>query len=271
MALAVALPLAGCADGKADASQQSATTTAAPATVSADTGSIAGTIVDDEQSPVVNAIVGLIDQPDREATTDGAGKFTFNDLAPGDYKVAAQKLGYDSISRQVTVTAGEVAEVVFVMNVLQIEETYHDTIIYDGFFSCGASSPVLTVACRTTVDGQDKTSFSTNVSEGVMTFIDAMTWQSSAPGTAKILRNVVSVASPGSGSGNTNGVSPNIVRLDEPKTKDKTKVNHVVWIGWTSTSDPTQVVVVVYQQKFNIVTSVFYGEEAPEDYTGLVE
>ncbi|MBI2078378.1 MAG: hypothetical protein HYT80_08445 [Euryarchaeota archaeon] len=61
--------------------------------------------------------------------------------------------------------------------------------------------------------------------------------------------------------------SPNILRLDEPRAK--AKLDHLIWIGWTSTGDPSQVVVVVYQQKFSVITSMFYGEEAPEDFSAL--
>jgi len=264
--------LAGCTSGEsATKAAPAASTTAAPPEVTAETGSISGLVIDEEIQGIAGADVGILDRtPELKAVTDAAGKFTFNELPPGDYKIVAQKLGYESRALSVKVEVGQVAEAKLTLVALAIKEQRIFHFPFAGFFSCGMSSPVLTVACRGTAGLEDKSSFKTNVTASdIQTVIDTMTWDASAPGTAKILRNVFSVDGVSGSGAEKNSVSPNILRVDEPKAKAKAKLNHLIWIGWTSTSDPTQIVVVVYQQKFDVTTSVFYGDEAPEDFSAL--
>lgn len=118
--------LAGCA-GSAPAPQGSGSSSAPVPTLDDSTSSISGRVVDDEKAPLSGAEVGLVEA---RATTksDEAGAFTFNGLAPGAYTLVAQKLGYDSISKKVTVTLEEVAQVSLELRPLSIaKEPYQIT------------------------------------------------------------------------------------------------------------------------------------------------
>lgn len=265
-----AILLAGCTSAESAKTTTVSTTAAAPS-VTEETGSISGVIMDEEIRGIPGAEVGVLDRtPELKTTTDAQGMFTFNELPAGDYKLVAQKLGYESRALSVTVEVGKVAEAKITLVAIAIKEEREFHFPFSGFFACGASSPALTVACRTTVDPNDKSSFKTNVTAAdIMTVVDTMTWDSTAPGTAKIFRNILSIDGVAGSAIEKNGVSPNILRMDEPNAKKNAKLNHLIWIGWTSTGDPTQVVVVVYQQKFTTITSMFYGEEAPEDFSAL--
>lgn len=268
MGMLVLTAFSGCVGGEgADVKASNPPPSAAPPTVTEDTGSISGTVLDDEALPIVGADVAIIGGGEYGSKTDDGGKFTINEVPPGSVKIVAQKLGFESIGRNVDVLAGEVATVTLTLKAIEIVNAYHDTFDFNGMFVCGVSSPAAVVTpCRNVPE--EKSTFAVAVKADVKTYIDAMTWQSSAPGTSKVMRNALSV-SPGSGSANMNGPSPNIARVDEIKTKADSKVNHVIWIGYTGTSDPTSIIAISIQQKFHVLTSVFYGVEAPEDYTGL--
>lgn len=127
VALVVATALAGCAGGDASTTNASASSTseAAAPTVDASTGSIAGVVMDDESSPLAGVKTALV-EANVETTTDAAGRFTFNDVEPGSYRLITERLGFESVARKVDVVAGEVANVTLILKPLAVsEEPYH--------------------------------------------------------------------------------------------------------------------------------------------------
>lgn len=127
-ALAVLVLLAsGCAgpgDGVRGVSA-SVPPPAPSASSSIDTGSIAGGLVDEEQRPVVGARVALTGPQSAETESDEVGKFTFNGLAPGDYVVLVEKLGFESGAKRSVVKAGEIAELrLILVAIALLEEAY---------------------------------------------------------------------------------------------------------------------------------------------------
>lgn len=272
VATLILIPWAGCVS-EADASktQESPTDPAPEPTVTADTGSISGLVVSNELAPLSGAIVGLLERPELAATTDEGGRFTFNDVEPGGYSVVAQKLGYDSAARKITVVAGEVAEVEFVLKPIPTDEPYVESFTYAGFFGLGFSTPVVTARLGGVISpSTERSIFRTNLSgPGLEDVVDAMTGESSAPLTAKRFMLVLSAVNGGSGSNTTAGTSPLLNKLEGPKTNQTSQISHVTWIAWTQTSDPTQVVVVVFQQRFTLHANLFYHDPAPPDFTGL--
>ncbi|MBI2078188.1 MAG: carboxypeptidase regulatory-like domain-containing protein [Euryarchaeota archaeon] len=87
---------------------------AAPASAADDVGSLRGLVTDDEQRPIAGVEVTLAEIK-ATTTTDAAGRFTFNDLAPATYSVFFARLGYDALARKVEVKAGEVIDLNVVM------------------------------------------------------------------------------------------------------------------------------------------------------------
>ncbi|MBI2077407.1 MAG: carboxypeptidase regulatory-like domain-containing protein [Euryarchaeota archaeon] len=136
--LLVAASWAGCVSDEGEPkSSSSPTTEAPPPTVTVETGSLAGTVTDDEGLPLPGAEV-VIAQPAREAETDAGGAFTFNELDPGTYTVVAQKLGFESNAKKVEVRAGEVTNATFQLApVVFANESYTLTIPKVAMFHYG--------------------------------------------------------------------------------------------------------------------------------------
>lgn len=164
LTMVAAIVLAGCVGGTPPSPSESPpATTAPPATVTAETGSIEGRVINEETLPIVGAAVALQDS-DQKASTDEAGVFVFNDLAPADYTIFASKLGYSSAAKKVSVTAGEVANVQLQLQAIDLDnESFFVTLPFEGFMVCSVSafSPV---NCNAEgAAGEDKTSWIVDV------------------------------------------------------------------------------------------------------------
>ena len=125
VALAVAgLLMAGCVgDSPAKGSATSSTRPAADPVVEADTGSLTGVVLSDEELPLPGAGVILVST--KNATeTDASGRFTFNGLQPGTYPVLVESLGFASATRKAEVRGGEVTELRFVLKPVSFAEPY---------------------------------------------------------------------------------------------------------------------------------------------------
>src|SRR5207253_3444929 len=72
------------------------------------TGTIEGTVTITAGSPLPDVQVAVVGTS-RGARSDDAGKFRIPGLAPGSYQVRAQRIGYASTTRTVTVAAGPTA------------------------------------------------------------------------------------------------------------------------------------------------------------------
>lgn len=110
--------------------------TAQPALVTESTGAIDGLVVDDSLQPLPGALVGIQGQP-LSTSTDVAGAFTFNGLAPGRYVLLANALAYQAGSRAVDVTVGEVTTVQIVLAPLPTTVPFPETLQFTGLIECG--------------------------------------------------------------------------------------------------------------------------------------
>ena len=129
--------LSGCVSDEASGSVGSSAAPAPEATTTVDTGAIKGLVVSDEQVPIANAQVGLLETR-AETRTDEAGAFTFNELAPGTATLVVQSLGFTEDAKKVTVLPGEVVEVKLVLKALEIpDESYFYTIPNKAFIKFG--------------------------------------------------------------------------------------------------------------------------------------
>jgi hypothetical protein len=136
MALAfIMMAAAGCVG--ADEPQQTDSDAAGPAGFGDETGAVSGTILDDQGLPVSGAEVALIKGADQKTTvTDEAGSFSFSNVAPGAYQLFVQKLGFDSVGKNVDVTLGNVAQVEITIIPVAIQEPHPNTQILDGNVQC---------------------------------------------------------------------------------------------------------------------------------------
>ena len=187
LAIVAILLLAGCTGSPTSTPTSPPATTAPTATASDVTGSIEGLVTNDETLPLEGASIGLQDTS-LTATTDAAGKFVFNDLEPGDYKVFASKLGYGSAGRAVTVIAGEIAAVQLQLEAISLTNTsFYQTTPYEGFMVCSISafSPV---NCNAEgVAGEDTTSWIVDVDRTypLKEAVIELTWVPTSPTTGQ--------------------------------------------------------------------------------------
>lgn len=115
MLVLVSIIVPGCTGGKAaNASGSSASEplTADPALVSAETGAIRGTVVDEEQAPIAGAAIGIRGAGNASNTVSAAdGKFSFSHLVPGNWEVVVGAAFFEGTVRKVSVLAGEITDV----------------------------------------------------------------------------------------------------------------------------------------------------------------
>jgi outer membrane receptor protein involved in Fe transport len=72
--------------------------------------SLRGRVADTTGTPLAAAQVTLVELS-RAAVTDSRGAFVFADVPPGRYTLVARRIGYAAVSRRVTVTAGDRAQI----------------------------------------------------------------------------------------------------------------------------------------------------------------
>lgn len=265
--MALVLLLAGCAG---DGAKQNVTSSAPVATADEVTGSVTGRVLDEESNPIQDADVGIRGQPSFVAKTDALGRYTFNGVNPGTISVDAQKLGFDSGSRKVDIVAGEVKTLDITLIAMAVaSQGYPHMIPLTAYMQVGATTPVLTL--RPGVLLNDKLVFSTEMKKGVRTALTEMVWQSSAPLSAKKMRldttfdgKVGSVAS---------SKSPLVYMNEDINTTKKMSLGYSLWLPFLCATcveeAPSNLVVVVYEQRFNIYLTIFYGMAPPEKYTAV--
>lgn len=116
----VAMALSGCGSNGTPAV---ATTSATPAGFSSDAGGIEGFVTDDENIPLPGVQLGLL-ETDYLTLTDAEGRFSFSLVPPGDYNLAATRLGYSPATVRVTVMAGAVTDAELRLVPLAVAEPY---------------------------------------------------------------------------------------------------------------------------------------------------
>lgn len=105
--------------------------------VDAATGSIRGTVTDDQLVPLAGAAVSL--DGTQAVVTGEDGGFAFSFVPPGDHAVAASLEGFANASRAVSVVAAEPTYVVLGLTRLGSETPYHETQLQQGLLGCSAT------------------------------------------------------------------------------------------------------------------------------------
>ena len=109
--VAFTILVAGCS-GQEAVAPASVAAPSTEATVTAETGAIEGVALDKDGAALSGASIGLQkDILNLQTNTTPEGRFVFSGLAPGEYKLFVQKLGYESTATKANVTAGEVTKV----------------------------------------------------------------------------------------------------------------------------------------------------------------
>lgn len=191
VATLVVFALAGCVSEGAAKSSEPETAPRDLAPPSSDEGQIVGMVTDDALTPLAGVMVAVIEaNPALQQLTNEAGQFGFDGLAPGKYTVAAQKLGYESGAKAVDVAAGEAVEVSFALAPIPVgKEPRYQTLIGQGYFSCGAWLYVITWGnLHACVWDDHKPRYVFNVpKEGIMGIMQEITWQRNTGLTSEYL------------------------------------------------------------------------------------
>jgi hypothetical protein len=138
----VTLVFAGCVGDSGSSTSDKTETTIAPRPIADDsTGSLTGIVTDDSVNPIKGAEVGLVGT-ELSALTDDGGRFTINTIEPGEYTLVANKLGYESVTKRVTVIASEVAEAKIALEAIAIETPYHNTVPLKGMWTLAVAAIV---------------------------------------------------------------------------------------------------------------------------------
>jgi hypothetical protein len=180
--LAACLVLAGCAGSDAGPAA-TPSTSAAPPSVTVDTGSIQGLVLSEDQLPIPGAQVAIV-ETQANTKTDPEGVFVFNDLAPGKYRLIAQRLGYSSAARSVDVAAQEVLEVKLTLAAIEVkDEPIRDLKILDGIVQCSVSVFTPIHPCGgVTGDDKDSWIFSIDKNYTFKEGVFELQWKATGPG-----------------------------------------------------------------------------------------
>lgn len=159
--LIVAVLLGGCVGGAPEATPQAtdaAPDIVGPAVVSETQGGIEGTVIDASLLPVPSVVVHLRessgDAPALKNTSSGIdGRFIFELVDPGTYRVATSAIGFGNVTQLVVVVAGEATPVRLMLTELASDEPYVSLLILNGIFNCGVAAVAVSAVCLPTVTG----------------------------------------------------------------------------------------------------------------------
>ncbi len=296
--------LAGCAGGS-DVLEDDGTVPSGPATFDEETGGIEGVVTDEESRPVVGAQVGIL-QLGFETTTEETGRFVFNNVAPGKQAVVVQKLGYQSASRVVDVVPGQSATVQLELTTIVVNTPYYESIPKDGLFECTWRHPLGSGVCgylgslndttgnplEDNVFTQSERKWNYDAAAGTMTVLNEAVWTQNTAATGDNLRMFFSYANRTSSHTfcQADGFSPLTLEwersevdedgeclsggsggLSEMDTipEEGLKVQTFVSVGATQTPAGGVSAAIALDQRFEIWFSLFYWEQAPEDFSAL--
>ncbi len=260
--------LAGCIGGdEVKAAKEEAPPVAEEAVVTDNTGSVKGQIITVDLIPVVGETVGLLAAgnatPAALTTTDTQGRFTFNGVEPGRYRVHVTALCCVSATKDLDVVAGTVSEAYFQLELLVNVVPYVESNEWKGFISCSLATPVILVALCF-VDPNDTFSSSFEVAEGLQSYVVGMTWQGQSL-TGKQLALLVE------GQGYTYarmcGEPPIFANVNDDTIENKDAKFAAITeegrtIGYRVFACDTAGL--IYQQPFAVYWDEYYNQRAPE-------
>ena len=159
--LVLAFLVGGCVGGSPNADPQATAPEqeiVGPALVSDTQGGIEGTVIDASLLPIQQVTVhlrpGSGEAPALKNTSTGAdGRFIFELVDPGTYRVSTSAPGFGNVTQLVVVVAGEAASARLVLTELPSAEPYVSLLIQNGIFNCGVAAIVVSAVCLPTVTG----------------------------------------------------------------------------------------------------------------------
>lgn len=268
--------LAGCA-GKGSKEADLAKHAPEP-TASGDVGSIAGSVWNEEDQPIVGAEVGLRETAET-VRTDDFGNFTFNELPPAVYTVDVSRLGYGPYATVVTVVAGEILPLPIVLQEVEIpQEVQWRTIPYEGYIQCSYNPYYFVNTCPFLGENDDNFVFELDPTRPLFRLLLELVWTPSTSATGQELEldiclpreesaaEPVGCAPAHAGGGfyaYRSGRSPVVMNLTANLLPLNDSLSYQTWIGnGLFTPQPT------IQQAFTLYVSECYYADCPKGFTG---
>lgn len=265
-----ALLVAGCS-GTATKTTIPPTTSAPPPVVTADTGSISGVVTDEELVPLAKVGVVVAENENLSTESDTAGKFTLNDVPPGDHSIIIARAGYETATREVTVLAGETLEVTMTLKSLIIVKPHVEHFVDEGHIPFAFATPSVLFGGHNAL-GEYVTHFEHDANPGTVAVIATGTWDRSTPLTATRMYVAIKVEADTYAA----GITPVTARLFNVSLPAPQKV--VLDFGMTQVctdvvscveDPPNRVAQVVYDQRTTLYTDVYYVDQpAPDAVAG---
>lgn len=272
--------LAGCSGKDAPAvTTDDASVVVKQDAAAGDVGTLEGTITDDSLAPLARAQVGL-DGLDVRTITNDAGRFVFEKIPPKEYVLLVNALGYESIAKRISISAGETSGITLMLRPLFGAESFVSTVLYKGLINCGVG--LVVIASTSSCGAADyEVATDTEVTYDVTTMIDELVWQATTAFSAQRLQITMGVNEDCTSFceyeydyGIVEGTSPVRLRADAPldPISDGVEdtlytVRHRVWTPFQSPDPPF--IIVVLEQPFTIYSSMFYGAPAPEIFSAI--
>lgn len=140
LALTLLLFLGGCAGA------QKAVPASSPDADPALPGSLGGMVVDDEQRPVAQAQLALV-ETGLETVSDAGGRFVFLNVPPGRYTLEIEARGFEP--RRQTVDVESATDQVIRVRLVRLPEpvAYHETTRFVGLHQCMIYTLVYVASC----------------------------------------------------------------------------------------------------------------------------
>lgn len=263
------------------------------------TGKIRGLVTDDERQPLADVQVAIL-KPRVSVRTDASGAYAFLNLPPGDYVVAANRLGYDDAIANVKLADGETKWHNFTLAPLAVaDEPYPQYSTHKAKLQCmlktaawvsSCSYPYTAVYLSAKDHGVNLSSYGVpadimdnkwrynfSVEHGAKSIVSEMTWkaQSSMANTLWLrlctpeydpvaddcLKQYASVA----------GANPLVTTWSVPKdmvpkTAKRAWVMSAVWPTGSDPTNPTDTGVFL-DQTVEMFNTVWYNGEPPENWS----
>lgn len=190
--LALTTVFAGCAGsgGKAGATDGPSSVVEASGEPIPDAGALRVQVVDDSVAAIEGADVAIVELS-LQARTDADGQAVFNNLAPGTYTVAAQKLGYTSVVKKHEVVPNEEATITLNLVAIAIAEPFPEVLgPFQGYFDCRLGIALQTGACvpLAAANGNDKSAFEFTMYNETIAWVGEMKWGQGSFATSQQLR-----------------------------------------------------------------------------------
>lgn len=276
VALGVVAALAGCS-GAAPSAPAGAAEPGDPSSFSggaADGGTLLVTVVDDSLEPLSNATVAIRGL-DAVLESDEAGHALFEGLAPGEYLVEAQRLGYRPALVSASVEADATTEVSIALEPLPASGPYTRFHLFRGMMSCGASLVVTSISYNCT--GNERIRFDFRVQHDLLSIVDEAEWKKNNALGADRLRlwlaqneTTVATISFQCSYAVVHGSSPIYINFNGPfqcLNRNDPVNGGGLMTSWLRTPLEVGAVAVIIEQPFLMYVTEFYGERAPPEFS----